>query len=236
MKLKFCAVCGIETDLHQHHIEPVVWKKIGRERKKGYDSNKKLKECTSMEVFAWLFDQGVISDHGEITVCSYHHSILHGIVKFQKAEHNKLIREGQRKAKEKGIKLGRPRKLTNEDEVLEYVKTNGIKQTAKQFNIGVGTVYRIMGESPEELVRNLPPPPKRQPFVGPPRPVVWKKLGRPPAEISEGSVLHIKSLRDQGVGIKKIAASCGIGIGTLYKILAEIESGKRFVDDHQLSK
>ena len=79
MKLNFCAVCGVETDLQQHHIEPVVFSKIGRKKAKGYDDNKPLKDCTSMEVFKWLFDKGIITDDGEITVCSYHHHLMHGI-------------------------------------------------------------------------------------------------------------------------------------------------------------
>ena len=59
MKLDFCAVCGTTNDLHQHHIEPVVYSRINRKAKnKNYDSNKKLKDCTSIEVFAWLFRLG----------------------------------------------------------------------------------------------------------------------------------------------------------------------------------
>jgi hypothetical protein len=152
MKLEFCAVCGVKTDLHQHHIEPVVFSKIGRKTPKGYDSNKQLKDCTSIEVFKWLFDQGIISDDGEVTVCSYHHHLMHGIVKFQVAEHNKLIKEGQRKARENGVNIGRPTKITddmrNEVSVLRDNKV-GIRTIAKRLNIGIGTVYSIIQQSKE---------------------------------------------------------------------------------------
>jgi hypothetical protein len=152
MKLEFCAVCGVTTDLHQHHIEPVVFSKIGRKKAKGYDSNKQLKDCTSIEVFKWLFDQGIISDDGEVTVCSYHHHLMHGIVKFQVAEHNKLIKEGQRKARENGVNIGRPTKITddmrNEVSVLRDNKV-GIRTIAKRLNIGIGTVYSIIQQSKE---------------------------------------------------------------------------------------
>ena len=111
MKLEFCAVCGTTEGLHQHHIEPVVITNIKRKRKRGYNANKPLKDCDSTEVFAWLFDQGVITDDGTITVCDYHHNILHGIMKFQKAQHNNLIKEGIKKARENGVVLGRPSKI-----------------------------------------------------------------------------------------------------------------------------
>jgi hypothetical protein len=152
MKLDFCAVCGVKTDLHQHHIEPVVFSKIGRKKAKGYDSNKQLKDCTPMEIFKWLFDQGIISDDGEITVCSYHHHLMHGIIKFQKTEHVNLVKEGQRKARENGVHLGRPTKITddmrNEVSVLRDNKV-GIRTIAKRLNIGIGTVYSIIQQSKE---------------------------------------------------------------------------------------
>jgi DNA invertase Pin-like site-specific DNA recombinase len=152
MKLDFCAVCGVKTDLHQHHIEPVVFSKIDRKKVKGYDAKKQLKDCTSMEIFKWLFDQGIISDDGEITVCSYHHHLIHGIVKFQKAEHINLVKEGQRKARERGIHIGRPTivndDMRNEVSVLRDNKV-GIRTIAKRLNIGIGTVYSIIQQSKE---------------------------------------------------------------------------------------
>ena len=152
MKLEFCAVCGITTDLQQHHIEPVVFSKIGRKKAKGYDANKQLKDCTSMEVFKWLFDQGIISDDGEVTVCSYHHNLMHGLVKFQKAEAATLIKEGQRKAKERGVIIGRPASKTINDDmrkqVIESIQDGvAIGVLAKRLGIGVGTVYSIMGQN-----------------------------------------------------------------------------------------
>lgn len=158
MKLDFCAVCGISTDLHQHHIEPVVLSNISRKSRKKYDSNKQLKDCTSMEVFAFLFDQGIITDDGEITVCSYHHNILHGIVKFQKAEHNKLIREGQEKAKARGVKIGRPSALN--PEYFERIHNMremgmGIKVIARKLGIGVGTVYSALSKIEAGIIEEL---------------------------------------------------------------------------------
>jgi hypothetical protein len=147
MKLEFCAVCGVTTDLQQHHIEPVVFSKIGRKTPKGYDANKQLKDCNPIEVFKWLFDQGIISDDGEITVCSYHHHLMHGIVKFQVAEHNKLIREGQRKARERGVIMGRPTKVNEfvSGEVENLLESGvPIKTIGKRLKIGIGTIYKIM--------------------------------------------------------------------------------------------
>ena len=158
MKLDFCAVCGVTTDLHQHHIEPVIMTGVKRKKLKGYDPNKKLKECEPTEVFAWLFDQGIISDDGEITVCSYHHHLIHGIVKFQLAEHHKLIREGQQKARARGVKFGRPTK--QDDQTIFKVKELrdsgvGIKKIAKDLNLGIGTIYSMMEKTNEPTFADM---------------------------------------------------------------------------------
>jgi len=150
MKLSFCAVCGTTEDLHQHHIDPVVMTGAKRKKHKGFDANKPLSQCTSQEIFAFLFSQGIISDDEELTVCSYHHNILHGIIKYQRAEHNKLIKEGIRKAVENGVKLGRPTVVNNTmKETVRELRRNGkgIKTIAKDLNIGIGTVYSIMNSS-----------------------------------------------------------------------------------------
>lgn len=147
MKLNFCAVCGTTNDLQQHHIEPVVLNGTKRKKAKGYDDSKQLKYCDSMEIFAYLFSKGIITDDGEITVCSYHHNILHGIVKFQHAEHSKMIVMGQQRAKQNGVKLGRPSKLTNEKiKNIKNMRDNGmgIKSIAKKHGVGVGTIYSAL--------------------------------------------------------------------------------------------
>ena len=147
MKLDFCAICGKKTDLHQHHIEPVVFSGISRGRTKGYNGDKPLKDCTSMEVFRWLFNQGIITDDGEITVCSYHHDIMHGIVKFQKAEHTTLIKTGIARAKANGIKCGRPSNVNDSVRTaVRLLREQGkpIRQIARTLSIGVGTTYSIL--------------------------------------------------------------------------------------------
>jgi len=148
MKLLFCAVCGTTEDLHQHHIDPVIMTGAKRKKHKGFDANKPLSQCNSQEIFAFLFSQGIISDDEEITVCSYHHNILHGIIKYQRTEHTKLIREGQRKAIERGVKIGRPSVLNDDKKntiKLLREKGMGILAISKQLNCGVGTVYKSLG-------------------------------------------------------------------------------------------
>jgi hypothetical protein len=155
MKLDFCAVCGSTKDLHQHHIEPVVFSKITRKKSKRYDGEKKLKDCDSTEVFAWLFDQGVITDDGEITVCSYHHNILHGIVKFQTAAHSTLIKEGIKNAKENGVKMGRPTIVTSdmrENIRHDHEQGTSIRSIAKKYQIGIGTVYSVLKYNDSKII------------------------------------------------------------------------------------
>ena len=144
MKLNFCVVCGTKEDLHQHHITPIIRSKIKHVSKnKKYDPDKKLKECDTYEIFGYLFDQGFISDDGEITVCSFHHHIIHGIVKYQKTLHSNMVKEGQNVARKSGKHIGRPSSVTEDmkNKVLEQKNDKvGIKRIAKNLNIGVGTV------------------------------------------------------------------------------------------------
>ncbi len=164
MKLDFCAVCGITTDLQQHHVEPVIMSGISRKKTKKYDGDKPLKDCSSMEIFAYLFDLGIITDDGEITVCSFHHNILHGIIKFQKAEHRKMVIEGQQRAKANGVVIGRPSKLTpSMYERIKEMRANnfGIKTIAKKLKLGVGTVYSALDKIDQGIIEEL----KRKKFI-----------------------------------------------------------------------
>ena len=251
MKLDFCAVCGTTEDLHQHHIEPVVYNGFGRKKGKRYDPEKKLKDCTSLEIFGWLFDQGVITDDGEITVCAYHHNILHGIMKFQKAEMSKLVREGQAKARARGVKFGRPPTITQElkKEIIDLKNTGmGIKKIAKQKNVGVSTIYAALKEFNYEypmkekekkecsvckevhtndgktcseecfkLSRKMASE-KAAEKLKAMREQGFIITGRPPI-INEEIVKEIKTLRENGVQIKKIANQIGIGVSTVYATL-----------------
>jgi DNA invertase Pin-like site-specific DNA recombinase len=203
VKLNFCAVCGTTKDLHQHHIEPVVLSKIDRKKSKKYNGEKKLKDCTSMEVFGWLFDQGIITDDGEITVCSYHHNILHGIVKFQAAEHSKLIREGMKKAQERGIKVGRPKSKIHDkkDEIIEkYLQGESFRTLCKTYDCGTGTLYKII-EGVKRVVEE---------------PV---KIGRPTKDISKEQIRYAYEVEKKSV--RQICKEYDIGTGTFYSRLRD---------------
>jgi len=150
MILEFCAVCGSTEDLHQHHIEPIIVTGIKRTRKKGYNSSKKLKDCTVLEVFAWVFDQGYISDDETITLCNHHHNIMHGIARFGKAEHSKLTKAGLENARSNGVKLGR-RKVTD-NKMIERIhelryKDMSIQKIADEMGINRGVVQRELKQS-----------------------------------------------------------------------------------------
>ena len=117
-----------------------------------------------MEIFSYLFDLGIISDDGEITVCSFHHNILHGIIKFQKAEHRKMVIEGQQRAKANGTVLGRPSKLTPDmyERIKEMRMNNlGIKNIARKLKLGVGTVYSALDKIDQGVIEEL----KRKKFI-----------------------------------------------------------------------
>ena len=150
MKLDFCAVCGATEDLHQHHIEPVMITGIKRTKKKGYNSNKKLNNCTVLEVFAWVFDQGYISADETITLCSHHHNIMHGIAKFGKAEHSKLTKLGLERAKSQGKIVGL-RPVINYSLIERVIKLRNAKKSyraiASEIGISTATVGRVINST-----------------------------------------------------------------------------------------
>ena len=120
MKLDFCAACGSKEDLHQHHIVPVIIS--GTDRK---DTN----------------------DDDTITLCSYHHNMIHGIKKSKQYHHSNLIQEGLKKARNNGVTLGRPTTLTD-SKIEEIVRRKnhgeGVRSICKDMKIGPYTYYNAL--------------------------------------------------------------------------------------------
>jgi hypothetical protein len=155
MKLDFCAVCGSKDDLHLHHIDPIVHTRESRKYFK-YDDTKQIKDCTPKEIFSALFDRGFISEHSTITLCSWHHRIMHGIVTFQKINSSELIKEGIERKRLDGKPWGRPSTITGENgekirkQIIELRDAGySIRKICKNIKIGVGTYYEVMNEYEE---------------------------------------------------------------------------------------
>jgi Helix-turn-helix domain of resolvase len=178
MKLNFCCVCGVTTNLHEHHIEPIVFSRVSRKRRTvRFDGNKVLKGCTFWEIFSYLFDIGIITEDATITACEFHHALLHGMIKFQITDGKRLAEEGRKRAKERGVKFGRPSTYNEETatKVLELRRSGmGIKAIGKQCSLGVGTVYKAL-KGTEFAAKPKPPKPKIVPEITPI--VTPKKIG-----------------------------------------------------------
>lgn len=126
MKLEFCAVCGTKDDLHHHHIIP---------RSQG----------------------GGDEETNLITLCTIHHAWIHSVRPGAWNNNSNIITESLREAKELGFPLGRPTAMTEEKiDKVEKLREEGmsIKQIAKNFEIGVGTVYNILN-NPEECRKSV---------------------------------------------------------------------------------
>jgi hypothetical protein len=159
MKLDFCAVCGSKDDLHLHHIDPIIHTGENRKSVK-YDNSKPIKDCTPKEIFNALFDRGFVSEHATLTLCSWHHRIMHGVVTFQKINSSELIKDGIERVRAEGKPWGRPSVMTGENaenirkQIVE-MRENGIpiKKVCKTLKIGCGTYYDVMGPEYEEPKR-----------------------------------------------------------------------------------
>jgi hypothetical protein len=146
MKLDFCAVCGSKDDLHLHHIDPIIHTGENRKSVK-YDNTKPIKDCTLKEIFNALFDRGFISEHATLTLCSWHHRIMHGVVTFQKNNSGELIRAGMYLAQKNGVKLGRKKVFTEtQAQELSQKRKEGtpIKDLMNQYSMSRATIYRAL--------------------------------------------------------------------------------------------
>lgn len=154
MILDFCAVCGTKDNLHQHHILPVVYSAAKRAGK-NYDENKKIKDCTNFEIWAYLLDVNHCSENTTVTVCEFHHNMMHGVAKNSKASLSNMIKEGLKKAVIDGKKLGRPTKLTEEMTSnihnLYHKDKKNIREISKACSVGIGSVYRALRMDLNEL-------------------------------------------------------------------------------------
>ena len=118
MILDFCAVCGTKEDLQQHHIVPIA-----------------------------LSGKNRTPNDETITVCSYHHDVIHGVMKDRKGyQHHELIRDSLKKRKDAGLPMGRPKSITKEkiEAVLELIaKGVGVREICRRLKIGSATYYNI---------------------------------------------------------------------------------------------
>jgi len=157
MKLDFCAVCGTKDDLHLHHIDPIVHSNVERKSIPKYDNTKQIKDCTPTEIFNALFDRGFISEHATLTLCSYHHNLMHGIVKFERLHQSNLVKEGLERARKNGVKLGRPGKDMSDEMIAKFFKMRedgvSIRKICKEFGIGVGKYYELWDERENEFIK-----------------------------------------------------------------------------------
>lgn len=124
MKLNFCCACGAREHLHQHHLVPVSISGIERTE--------------------------VMDDDVEtITLCAKHHAIIHGLSTDGWLNHSKLVRDGLRKAKQKGLTLGRPSKLTDFQklQVVELKNVGeSISEIARFYQVSRATILSIIYE------------------------------------------------------------------------------------------
>ena len=146
MKLDFCAVCGATEDLHQHHLIPVIKTGVKRHKKR-YNGDIQLKDAQWQDCFLRLFDLGVITDDGELTLCSYHHNVMHGVVKFHAVEQGKLIKQGMEKARANGVEFGR--KTILNDKLVFKIKNlrekgHSMRAIAKRCDVSTSPVQKAL--------------------------------------------------------------------------------------------
>tara|TARA_B110000503_G_scaffold50933_1_gene82434 strand:+ start:668 stop:1114 length:447 start_codon:yes stop_codon:yes gene_type:complete len=89
-----------------------------------------------------------------LNVCDNHHDMIHEIKKNNMYKLGEAIRRGQQKAKANGVKIGRKTNVNDgtKKEVWKLKNNNvPVGRIAKDLQIGVGTVYKILDSAQVEL-------------------------------------------------------------------------------------
>ena len=113
----FCVLCGTKDNLHNHHIIP---------RSKVGGTNDKT---------------------NIITLCTTHHATIHSLRPETWNKHSQLIREGQKKARERGVVIGRKTNLNEitKSRIVEMkLQGIGLKKIAKENRIAVRTIRKYL--------------------------------------------------------------------------------------------
>jgi hypothetical protein len=131
MILSFCAVCGKTEDLHQHHIVP--------------------KSVTPT--------MGEHKDNDEtLTLCAYHHDILHQVQKKRWDTHSNMIKKGLSKRKQQGLSVGRKPTMTPElvDKIQKMINQGyGVRETLRTLKIGTKAYYFVAKNDSETINQYL---------------------------------------------------------------------------------
>tara|TARA_B100000683_G_scaffold218804_1_gene215205 strand:- start:46 stop:450 length:405 start_codon:yes stop_codon:yes gene_type:complete len=130
-QLKKCVIEGCnEQWTQEHHVIPSVFSEHDRKEPFNPITNPCLK------------------------LCDRHHNMVHRIEKENKYKHSEAIKRGQQRAKAEGKHIGR--KTNVNDAVITAVyqlRQNNvpIKRIAKDLQIGVGTVYKLLEPKQYEM-------------------------------------------------------------------------------------
>ena len=211
MKLDFCAVCGATEDLHQHHLLPVIKTGVSRHKKR-YNGNIQLKDAKWEDCFLRLFDLGVITDDGELTLCAYHHNVMHGIVKFHAVEQGKLIKAGMAKAIANGGAGPGRKPVIDEAEgkliIEERNKGYSIRRLVDKFGHSTGSIQKYL------KTRNIPVPKVMMPTI--PKPRKKNKPRTIPIEL----ILSVADFHNTGLSVSYISKEVGISPEKVNKIMS----------------
>ena len=93
---------------------------------------------------------GTDDETNYLTLCGEHHGWIHSIRPNSWNNHPQLIKEGVARAREQGVRLGRPSNVTKNTPIeVKKLREKGmsIKNIAKELSIGIQTVYKVMSDS-----------------------------------------------------------------------------------------
>ena len=210
MKLDFCAVCGATEDLHQHHLIPVIKTGVKRHKKR-YNGDIQLKDAGWQDCFLRLFDLGIITDDGELTLCSYHHNVMHGVVKFHAVEQGKLIKAGMEKARANGVEFGRKPVIDEaEGKLIIEARNKGysIRRLVDKFGHSTGSIQKYLSAN------NIPVP---KVIIG----IISKPRKKPkPRTIPIELIESVADFHDTGLTVSYISKELGITAAKVNKVMS----------------
>ena len=206
MILNFCAVCGTTEDLHQHHIVP--------------------------RSVSFLMEEHKDNDE-TITLCAYHHDIIHEVKRKRWDTHSNMVKEGLAKRRAKGLRIGKNPTLTRE--MVNNIKQMfadgvGVREIMRTLKIGTKAYYFVVRNNDSvideylnsvsngnnNIMKNIPGRLTRKEYLAikkrGPYPTI---CGRKPSLTPE-MVNKIQKMINQGYSVRETLRTLKIGPKTYY--------------------
>jgi len=126
----------------------LVWK-LDRFGRSTTDLLNNIRELEALGVRFLAVTQGLDTDQSN-PVSRFLLTILGAVAELEREMICERVRAGQKRAKEKGVKFGRPERIFNRERAKELAAAGvSFRDIAKRLEVGRGTIQRLLTDGPQ---------------------------------------------------------------------------------------